>query len=375
MANYDLTPDYTGSNPEYLAEQETHNFGSNTTRRVLMPMRGVFYGASFKMVEVSTGRELTLNDYSFTELIEEATEQSGKPCYASVVIGNHVKNPILVKEYQFVGGFFMSINKHISDAQTAIDNVQTYVDYSKVVGIPEEGLPPSFHEHGEANTFNWWGVREALERLNNALVVKHDAMHDLLRQRIESARNALADNLQPVIDLMDVHTARRDDPHQTTAAKIGAYSREESQALIDMYYNLTETVADSLKFDGKSRAQMRNLIQDQLDASAFVNGILKPERLGINNDPSKSLILTSMGWKDPVNVETTSEVMYMGTTTEEAVMNTLINSPVGTKCSFHVSYNAAQVHYGNAGTYYFPSKYRNIIKKVALPNVWEKVGG
>lgn len=376
MDNTTVTPDFTGSNPQYRqSEPEIHDFGNNITRRVLIPKRGAFYVDSESLYEKTFNRPLVRGlDYEIAELVPEAVSMSGKEVSASIIIINSsVTNPIELRSYQFVGGYFSLLADAAKDAQEIIDQHQTYVDYKRVVGIPEEGLPPMWHPHGADNTFNWWGIKDALDRLAHALEVKHDSTHQLLINRITSIRGVLDDGLQPTIDELERHAVLKDNPHRNNAESVNAYTKAETDSIIDQYYNLNETVANSDRIVGKDLTTVHAEAHNLLPPNRFTIGVIDPNILAPS--PAATSVLTTQGWMNPAEVLNTSpEAIFFGASTEANIIATLANYPVGTRASYLVLYTYSQ-SYGNGGIVSSNTYYRRVIKKVGLPNLWQAAGG
>lgn len=372
-----LTPDYTGQQPEYRVIDETHDFGSNTTRRVIMPRRGAFFTNSIQLQEVSTGRLLVKDvDYQFAEAQIEATKASGKSvsCYV-VITNNEIANPIKLTEYQFVGGYFSLMPELLADVTALLTDESNPVPFADIVGKPTEGYTPEYHEHGEDNTFNWQYVVSNLERLRYALTVKHDSMHELLRNRIAAARESIATDIVPMSDILEAHVTDFDDPHQLTAVQADVYEIPTiDQKLFDLL-DINGTAADAALFANYNLAQLTSQAKNAVPVANFVSGVFAPARLGPNSAAGGTRVLTTGGFKPIAEIANPiSGVIWMGVNTLAAVRATLAASPVGTKASYLVYYSNGSSYYGNGGFTRY-AYYREVARKVDDLNNWEIVGG
>lgn len=376
MLNTNLTPDYSGVNPDYkVTTPELHDFGSNTTRRILMPRRGAYYSDSIVIREVNTNRILVKDvDYTPSIIEQDATITSGKPVVCYVVIHNHVLNPIEILEYQFVGGEFSLMPELLADVTAMLTDESNEISYNNLIGKPEFGFVPSFHEHGEDNTFNWQYIIESLDRLNHAVTVKHEATHDLLRSKIETSRDQVDVYLQPIIDDLSAHIARRDNPHNVTPAQAGTHSKTQVNNLLNGYHNLGDTVANATLFNGKNLEALRTDAKNLVPTANFPNGVFAPDRLGPNNG-SGTRILTSTGWRLVSQLGLIANVIYFGNSTLDHVRTTLASSPVGTKASFLTYYRVGAFWYGNGAFGDIYGYYREIVRKIDSANNWQRVGG
>ena len=382
MSYVNLTPDYSGVNPDYLVQNETHDFGANTTRRVLMPRRGAFFTESVQLHEVSSGRLLDEGvDYHFAEIEADATKVSGKKvCCYIVISNNEITNPIRLTQYQFVGGYFSLMPEILADVTAKLTDESNPVDFDVIVGKPTEGYTPSFHEHGEDNTFNWQYVVSNLERLRYALTVKHDSTHDLLESKVAQARSQIEVDLGSVSGLFDAHVLDYNDPHRITTAQMGVYTAAEIDAKLALKLDITGTAVDATLFAGRTLQQLTDDAKYQVPPANFTSGIFSPAALGPNSG-GEVKILTTDGWK-PLSdfVSTSSDTTWMGVSTLDAVKAALSASPVGTKASYLVHYQYAtwkQVgrYSSNNFTTFRYGYYREVAQKADAANNWTIVGG
>jgi len=372
-----LTPDYTGRNPDYKTGNELHDFGSNLTRRILTPAKGVFYIDSLKVVEESTGRELVPGvDFEWTELVPPVVRESGLMAVKGIVIHNHVANPLRVVEYQYVGGYFNQLGEIQAHVQEIIDSQQTVVDYSDIVGIPPDGLPPTDHQHGEKNTFNWWGVVEALDRLAYALEVRHHSTHEVFLNKIARIREAMNVDFTVIATALDQHSAERGAIHQETPASLSIYTKQEVNDIVDLYHDKLDTVDNSDRLVGDEYEIVRQLAHYLVPPAAFDRGLVNPAVLAAlpaDADVEK-YVLTSQGWIKPENLALSTDTIYMGFSDQSSVIAALADAPVGTRASYLITYSHYQ-DWGNGGVNYGYTQRREVIKKVGLPNSWTMAGG
>ena len=376
--NYvNLTPDYTGQNPDYRVVNEMHDFGANLTRRAIMPRRGAFFNDSVQLQEVSSGRLLVKDvDFEFAESEIDATKASGKAvsCYI-IITNNAVTNPIQLAQYQYVGGYFSLMPELLADVTALLTDESNPVAYKDIVGKPEEGFTPEFHEHGEDNTFNWQYVVSNLERLRYALTVKHDAMHELLNARIGQARTSIQVDITPMSNLLEDHVVNFNDPHQITAAQANVYDTATIDTMLAGRLALNGTAVDSALFGTKNLATLTADAKYLVPVPNFVSGVFAPERLGPDALAGGERVLTTSGWKpvsevaNPIN-----GVIWMGVNTRSGVMASLAGAPVGTKASYLVYYSSGYSCYGNGCETRY-AYYREVIRKTDEANNWEVVGG
>lgn len=201
--------DKTGTNRDNLVAGEVHDL-SNRAIRAVAPKYGAFFTESFQIWDNVSNTLLVKDvDYTFAELLEDATLTFGKElCFLVLIKNTNVNNQVRIN-YQVLGGYYQNSAEGVVNLYELAMLDNRPVDWTNVLNKPTE-YPPSLHKHLLDDLVGFEPVVVALERIRNAIEVSNIPTYE-----------ALLDFVDAQFQVCWNHIKDHNNPHQTTAEQVG----------------------------------------------------------------------------------------------------------------------------------------------------------
>lgn len=228
IIQYPLDP--TGINPNNAVVNEPHTLPSRTVR-VFATAYGAFYTESLVVRDVATGLPLTKDvQYYAAELYELPSARYGKEICAIVVITDPTVSNNIVCDYQCLGGPFGTSAQAIIQQIENLNLDDRPVAWGNIINKPSE-YEPSHHLHDVGDVYGFEYVVHALDRIRAAIEFGDAASHDAIYEYIDRIEADLLALINTGNGNLQAHLQDTNNPHGTTAAQVGAYTKAESNAI------------------------------------------------------------------------------------------------------------------------------------------------
>lgn len=291
-----LKKDVTGLLPDNFIQDEilVTVTGSN---RLVIPEYGAFFEQDFELRDADTNDVISKDDYYFSDLYQEATQESGKAVWNIAIIRNPNVNTNLKISYRAFGGPF-SRNARLL-VEWLKEREQDFINpatWDEVEDIPKK-FAPSFHYHLLRDIFGGEYFEQGLKRIENSILVgnseivqsiineviaklnasRETAMH-LSKAIVESSTSEVLRTINKKylgLDLVaNLDLATKDEIEQAADISVG-----QSMFNVDKYIN-----KDRLKI-------FSDLVKDAIVSSKETNlGLDK----GVIGEPTKANIIATV---------------------------------------------------------------------------------
>ena len=239
MADNNINPpilafDETGELTENFIPNEEKQL-ANMNVRAGVPKFGAFYTKTFVMRDANN-QLVDKTRYQFGMYKKLISEKIGKEiCACFVITDPTVVAPVYI-DYHAVGGPYGTSNELILELFNKLNGDDRPVSWPNILGKPEEYRPAAHLEDiGNMYGAEYWVA--ALERLTDAILMGDSASHDEIFRRIDENKNAANDAIADLQNQINAHLADTNNPHKTSAAQTGAYSKEEIDAKLTAINN------------------------------------------------------------------------------------------------------------------------------------------
>jgi hypothetical protein len=178
-----LEEDRTALKPENYIQGESVNIGIGRDR-LLRFEYGAFYEEDFKLLD-ENGTEIDRDKYTFHDLYEEATRNSGKAVWNCLVVTDPAVPEKLVGYYHAYGGRF-AVNARIlvewlnEKLNTAVDPIE-FVD---LIDRPR-AWTPKYHKHLWDEVYGWSYFKKPLDHIENAIELDKSFFYNMLIKDIQ----------------------------------------------------------------------------------------------------------------------------------------------------------------------------------------------
>lgn len=217
--------DPTGVNPDNRVEGEVRTMTPRQVRAVV-PMHGPFFSESLIIYDDITNRLLVKGtDYQVTSFYQELSMKVGRSISQVILITNVDVSERIRVTYQSVGGLYQNYAQAIADMYDSLLNDTRPVDWSNVEGKPFE-YNPTLHKHLLQDIVGFEPLVTAIEKISSALVLNNIPAFEAMIEWVESKVGDLGDQLE-------AHINDKDNPHETTAEQLGAYTKAEVDKKFD----------------------------------------------------------------------------------------------------------------------------------------------
>ena len=212
--------DLTGSASSNAIVNELHTVPRNNSRGFALDY-GPFYSESLVITRPSTGEILKPHiDYIALHQYQEATLIAGQEICAAVLIINETIAEELSVSYQVVGGGFSSSVSVIQELVEALELDNRAVAWGDIIG-KLEAFPAAPHYHDLDDFYGFEYMVSALDRIEAAILHGDYYDHELLRQRIANLRAELLQAIDDQAESQTLHLGDFANPHKVTKAQVG----------------------------------------------------------------------------------------------------------------------------------------------------------
>lgn len=390
MSELTLLPlDLTGSKLSNRIEGERHTLIAvpGKANRIVVPNFGGFYTEHLRVFDGSNGVLRRGTDYEITYLYGELSELTGRSICGIIVITNPAVSNQVSINYRAVGGHFGLSVEELKDVMSRLETDKLELTWDQIAN-PPSGYIVEPHQHKWWQVYGMDDTTTILAMVKDSILsgnedaYKHDldyatAYRQVAEQRLHEFSMEIQTHLNrrddphqvtkeqvglgqledhplatPVeaqagssnshyvtpstsmdslrvnaLPELDTHTQNLDNPHGTTAAQLGAYTKDEVDAKTATKLKVADIARSTKLLTGQDYTQYYNQVRSSLPASAFV-GMLDPARMG-SNPSADRVLLGNRTWTDAENlfkaeVPVRNRVVYLHATTTAA--NALITA-------------------------------------------------
>lgn len=230
VIRYPLDP--TGTSPDNLVDSEPHVLPNRTVRAVALGY-GAFFTESVQVRDSATNQLLTKGvQYYPAELYELPSARYGKEiCSIIVITDTSVSNNIKVT-YQALGGEF---SRNVQAVVQQIDKLMLDnrpISWPSIIDKPDE-FNPAHHLHDIGDVYGFEYLVHATNRVRQAIETGDSASHDQIYRYIDQLETDLIARINQGDQAATNHITNTSNPHNTTAAQVGAYSIAQSDTIIN----------------------------------------------------------------------------------------------------------------------------------------------
>jgi hypothetical protein len=231
--SYPLDP--SGSNPANLVVGEIHTT-LNRSIRAVVTNYGAFFGGSMVIKDLATGLNLNTSQWYPAQLYTQPTLQFGSPIYSLIMITDGTVSDNIALTYQAVGGPYSTSQQALVDYINNLDLDSRPVSWPAIINKPD-GYTPSPHLQDVGTVYGFEYIVQSLDRLTYAIQVGDAAYNDSLLAYVDAQNTGLSNELAALQAQLTAHITNYLNPHQVTAAQVGAYTKSQSDS------NLSSAVA------------------------------------------------------------------------------------------------------------------------------------
>lgn len=228
IIRHDLDP--TGKNSNNFVAGEKHDLNSRPVR-VIAPNYGAFFTDDIKVVSDLTGKELVKGEQYFPgEYYHMPSGMYGKEICGIIVITDKTVAGSVTIQYQALGGPYGSANNVIIDQINRLMLDNRPIAWPSIVNKPDE-FKSAHHLHDAGDVYGFEYLVYALDRLSSAVALGDAASHDVIYKYIDRIEALLKDQIKVIDTSINNHKNDVNNPHNTTAAQVGALSRTEAMEI------------------------------------------------------------------------------------------------------------------------------------------------
>lgn len=276
--------DSTGASANNWVQGEIHALPARTVR-VLAPTYGAFFTTSMVVTDLANNQVLTRNTQWYAaELYEVPSAKYGAEICAIVVITDTSVSPNVSVSYQALGGeYSTSADAVINQINTLLDDNRP-VAWGDIINKPEE-YPPSHHLHDIGDVYGFEYLVHAIDRLRAAVELGDDFNHDTIYQYIDDKYASIQAGITANTNAINAHVSDRNNPHQTTAAQVGAYTTAQTDAAVGaVNTTLQNHLADHSNPHAVTAAQLGVYTTGQTYTQSEVNAAISAAITNLQNN-------------------------------------------------------------------------------------------
>lgn len=369
----DTILDLTGNNPEYLTLNEVVNVPAN---KIFGLANGVFYTQSVTIRDTLQNRTLVpYVDYIFLQPESTATAKSGLETALYIGIKNPtVSTSLLIQSYQFVGGFYKRYTEYVLPILSDLNLDISELTNLQVIHIPE--LFPEDHLlRANVSSFGFEFVAWAIEQISQALLIGDEDDHQAIRDQLNALIAQIEAAIPAGIAMVDNHEIDVSNPHETTAAKISAYTQSALLSVLNLYLAINATAADTNLLVNKTYTTVVEELRQNLNVNLINSGYLPYSKMmtGFVSGGGDQILLGS-GWTLLSNLQNLNEPIYYFGDTLSAMYTAFGGYPVGTRVTLVRTYvNYVGGAYGNGNFEYKPKARETYVRTSTANDGWTRL--
>jgi hypothetical protein len=225
--------DPTGNNPDNLVAAEPQTLDTRRFR-VIALNNGAFYGDSVVITDVATGLPLNSTQWYPSILYPQPSQQFGFPAYAVIVVTDPSVSQNVTVKYQVVGGEYSYSQEAAVTQINALNLDNRPIAWPNVIDTPSD-YPPAPHYQNFDTLYGMDFLINAIYMLGNAIMVGNAPVIDQVLAYVDSrfaSGGGASTEFLALLAEVNAHIADDDNPHDTTAAQVGAYSTDEIDTML-----------------------------------------------------------------------------------------------------------------------------------------------
>jgi len=267
-----LKKDVTGLLPDNFIQDEilVTVTGSN---RLVIPEYGAFFEQDFELRDADTNDVIPKDDYYFSDLYQEASQESGKAVWNIAIIRNPNINTNLKISYRAFGGPFSRnarlLVEWIKEREQDFINPATW---EEVEDIPKK-FAPSFHYHLLRDIFGGEYFEQGLKRIENSILAGNSEIVQSIIREVIAKLNASRETAMQLSKAI---------VESSTSKVLGTINKKYLG--LDLVVNLDLATRDEIE-----RAADISVSQSMFNVDKYIN----KDRLKIFSDLVKDAIVSS----------------------------------------------------------------------------------
>ena len=374
-----LPIDPDGNNPNNYVAKEEHTL-TNRPNRLFKPNYGSFYTASLEVYDMATSQRLKRGtDYICTQPRNIAIAKYGlEACSFIIIINPNISSKVYIN-YQAVGGYYSFISDLLPDLLDKLNNDNRVVYWKDIIGVPKY-FNPTHHLHRIGDVYGFEYFVDAINNLSDtvalgdaakiqiyldyfkglldefklqdlwdafnthlAAVNPHGITASMVGAYTKVEINTKVTNLQDQIDALKrdkldrtevdlTHFTNKNNPHDTTAAQVGAYTKAQSDTITNALDSRLQTHVNNFNNPHKTTAAQVGAYT-KAETDALINGV------GKKVDDLKALLLDSNNKlkqdRVPISTQPFNELrwnvngLYFGTAPDPSLATVYVNASTG----------------------------------------------
>lgn len=313
LATYPFDPTGRAATNKITGEQQIITGVTSGKYHFIVPKLAPFFGVDmvvrYKDINNVVRTLVEGVDYYLTHQFIAASRACATPIFGSISFLDWTLTGVVTLNYQTVGGIWTQDDAAIAEILAERLNNPRITAWDVVVDMPVT-FPVIDHQWDLADLVGASevvtsidAIGEALRQTGEAGIAEHiarlDNPHSVTAAQVGlgQVRNLpTADNITAQLGLSDdaymtpkntaaavasqvgnqfsAHRLNTTNPHATTAAQVGAYSKAEADILLNDKISIGEAASDTLKFDNKSPIEYRDWVLEGTAANAvLINGV------------------------------------------------------------------------------------------------------
>jgi hypothetical protein len=291
-----LKKDVTGLLPDNFIQDEilVTVTGSN---RLVIPEYGAFFEQDFELRDADTNDVISKDDYYFSDLYQEATQESGKAVWNIAIIRNPNINTNLKISYRAFGGPFSRnarlLVEWIKEREQDFINPATW---EEVEDIPKK-FAPSFHYHLLRDIFGGEYFEQGLKRIENSILAGNsEIVQSIIKEviaKLNASRETAMHLSKAIVESSTskiLGTINKKYLGLDLVVNLDLATRSEIERAADI--SVSQSMFDVDKYINKDRLKIfSDLVKDAIVSSKNTNlGLDK----GVIGEPTKANIIATV---------------------------------------------------------------------------------
>jgi hypothetical protein len=209
------------------------------------PEYGPFYTQGLVITDMATNLPLTSDQFYCAELETMASLETGLEVMRIIMITDQTVSANISLQYQVVGGEYSASAQAIIDQIYNLNLDDRPATWPAIIGKPA-AFSPSAHMHDAGDLIGFEYTVAALDRISKAILLGDEASHDAIYQYIDLGTSSIASQIQALQNALNAHLADFTNPHKVTAAQVGAYTTQQSDANLSAAQTTLQTNINSV---------------------------------------------------------------------------------------------------------------------------------
>lgn len=231
--------DPTGQDPNNLVTGDVQTMPARKIR-VVGPSYAPFYTKGLVITDMATNQPLTPDQFYCAEMVTAATLDTGLEVMSYIMITDPTVSSTVSLQYQAVGGDYSWSVAAIIQQINNLNLDDRPAAWPAIIGKPS-AFPPSAHLHDAGDLFGFEYTVAALDRIRDAILLGDEASHDAIYKYIDLATDQINAGVAQLQSALNAHLNNFSNPHKVTAAQVGSYTTQQSDANLTAAKNALQT--------------------------------------------------------------------------------------------------------------------------------------